>query len=296
MTSKDLKDWKLQEPIYAPSLYFTHECPDMFKIGDWWYLIFSEFTGDMVTRYQMSKSSKGPWITPKDDKFDTRAYYAAKTASDGHKRYLFGWLATRAADVNNGNWQWGGCLVVHELYQREDGTLAIHVPDTVKDAFKTPIDFTPKSIIGNWTIDANNYSINTKNAAICKLKPLELQECCIIECDITLKEDSVSCGVIFCNEDGSDYFNFKLEPFKNRFIIDNRPEPTNAVFSAERMANIKYNEKNNLKIIIQGSCIIAYLNNETVMSWRIYRNANYDIALYANDGDYKFQNLSIKYI
>ena len=116
-SSKDLSQWTVREPFWTPGLYFTHECPDLFRIGDWWYLVFSEFSDLVRTRYRMSRSIKGPWLTPKHDFFDGRAFYAAKTASDGKRRFLFGWDPTRAEKKDYYRWDWGGNLVVHELAQ-----------------------------------------------------------------------------------------------------------------------------------------------------------------------------------
>lgn len=38
--SKDGKKWKTKKDLWAPSHFFTHECPDLFKIGEWWYLVY----------------------------------------------------------------------------------------------------------------------------------------------------------------------------------------------------------------------------------------------------------------
>jgi beta-fructofuranosidase len=64
-------------------------------MGDWWYLMFSTFTDRFVTQYRMSRSIEGPWRAPAVDTFDGRAFYAAKSATDGRRRYLFGWNPTR---------------------------------------------------------------------------------------------------------------------------------------------------------------------------------------------------------
>src|ERR1700730_8879349 len=143
-SSKDLVKWQVREPFYAPDLYFTHECPDLFKMGDWWYLLFSEFTDLVRTRYRMSHSLKGPWIAPQKDTFDGHAFYAAKTASDGKRRFIFGWNPTRTDAKDTGTWNWGGNLIVHEIYQEKNGELTVRVPDTVAAAFNKPVehDFT----------------------------------------------------------------------------------------------------------------------------------------------------------
>ena len=60
--SKDLKSWEVRDPLWAPDLYVTHECPDLFRMGEWWYLIFSEFSDAQLTRYRMSRThTKGDW-------------------------------------------------------------------------------------------------------------------------------------------------------------------------------------------------------------------------------------------
>jgi len=37
---------------------------------------------------------------------------------------LFGWNPTRSGAKDKGDWDWGGNLVVHELFQEKDGQLA----------------------------------------------------------------------------------------------------------------------------------------------------------------------------
>ena len=128
-TSRDLFRWEPAEPFWAPELYHTHECPDLFSMGDYWYLVYSEYSDRNLTRYAVARDPMGPWHIPDDDAFDGRAFYAAKTASDGEKRYLIGWIPTREGDRDDGAFQWGGNLAVTELRQRPDGTLAAGMPE-----------------------------------------------------------------------------------------------------------------------------------------------------------------------
>ena len=53
-TSKDLKNWKFEGDFWAPDLYTMHEMPDLFKIGDWWYHIVTEYSdrSKMVIPYE----------------------------------------------------------------------------------------------------------------------------------------------------------------------------------------------------------------------------------------------------
>ncbi|HJA32372.1 MAG TPA: family 43 glycosylhydrolase [Candidatus Eisenbergiella pullicola] len=139
--SDDLKCWSGEKNLWEPDRYVTHECGELFRMGEWWYLIYSEFSDRFRTRYVMAKSPEGPFFRPERDCFDSRAFYAAKTLWDGRKRYLFGWLASREGEADSGNWQWGGNMLVHELYQKEDKSLAVRMPEAFRNRAELSLDF-----------------------------------------------------------------------------------------------------------------------------------------------------------
>ena len=125
------------------------ECPDVFKMGDYWYLVYSESfraSWSRKVKYMMAPTfdelkrcfNDGPkW--PADGHegvLDSRAFYAGKTASNGTDRYIWGWCPFRsgadlheknvnvgAGDGNEPNWS--GALICHKLIQHADGTLTL---------------------------------------------------------------------------------------------------------------------------------------------------------------------------
>ena len=105
-------------------------------MGDWWYLLTTEYSERSKTIYRMSRSLEGPWIAPADDAFDGRAYYAARSCSDGKHRYLFGWAATKTDNQDMNSWDWAGTFVCYEIYQRPDGTLGVKLPDSMLSGFE----------------------------------------------------------------------------------------------------------------------------------------------------------------
>ena len=134
--SDDLVHWTVQEPVWSPELYYTHECPDRFRMGDWEYLIYSEFSDVRRTRYVMRRGEGEPWRAPADDRFDTSIWYAAKSwANEKGERYIFGWNATREGNKDAGGIQWGGNLAAHRVTQRPDGTLALREPEPLAACF-----------------------------------------------------------------------------------------------------------------------------------------------------------------
>ena len=150
--SSDLDHWQERRPLWTPGLYDTTECPDMFRIGGWWYLIFSQYHDVWVTRYRMARSAEGPWLAPADDCFDGRAFYAARTVSDGNRRFLIGWLSPKEGERDSGKYEWGGSLLVHELHQRPDGTLGAALPKEVELSFTEECALTPQPELGTWVV------------------------------------------------------------------------------------------------------------------------------------------------
>lgn len=146
-TSTDLTEWHFEGDFWAPDLYSMHEMPDLFRIGDWWYLLTTEYSDRSRTIYRMAPDLSGPWQAPADDSFDGRTYYAARSAADdAGRRYLFGWVPTKEGEVDLGAQQWGGTLLVHEVVQRDDGSLGVGIPDPVLAAFTEVGELEPRRV------------------------------------------------------------------------------------------------------------------------------------------------------
>ena len=99
------------------------------------YLVFSEYIECNKIHIRRSKNLYGPWEAPFDDAFDGRAYYAGRTAFDGERRVLFGWVPTRIDNDDKNAYLWGGTFVPHEVFQKEDGTLGVKPVDQMMEAF-----------------------------------------------------------------------------------------------------------------------------------------------------------------
>lgn len=71
----------------------------------------------------MPPTQNGPFTSFKDELLDNRSYYAAKTVSDGNRRFLVGWAARRKDEKDSEKYEWGGTLVVHELFFKNTGEI-----------------------------------------------------------------------------------------------------------------------------------------------------------------------------
>jgi beta-fructofuranosidase len=294
--SKDLKHWEVREPFWAPYLYYTHECPDLFRMGDWWYLVFSTYSDKWVTHYRMSKSLNGPWIAPADDAFDSRAYYAAKTFSDGNNRYIFGWNATKTEEKDDGQWQWGGNLVVHELIQSEDGTLQVKLPETIENVFQRelPVQIAPE--IGQWNITEQTFKSTALDSFACAIADEPLPSCCKLSATMTFSENTRNCGIMLrFSDDLENGYSIQLEPARHRIVLDSWPRRGDLphVIELERPVTLSAGTPYDLKVIMEDSICEIYLNDQVALSARMYNRKQGKWGVFVSDGEAQFSRVAL---
>jgi beta-fructofuranosidase len=294
-TSKDLVTWAVKEPFYAPDMYFTHECPDVFRMGHWWYLLFSEFSDACVTRYRMARSANGPWITPEVDTFDGRAFYAAKTAEGDNHRYLFGWNPTQTDAKDYSTWDWGSNLVVHEVVQRPDGTLGVRIPESVRNYFveQMPVHFgqtfkTPLPKNGTVRLEGPG-SFRCISAG-------KLPEMAKIEATVVFTEPTKGFGIMLrTSMDFETGYYIRVEPQRNRLVFDSWPRRGDIPFMVEIERPIKLEPKRPVQMIIYVDSTLCevYLDNQVAMSARMYNHPEGDWGLFVSEGNVEFREVSL---
>lgn len=154
--SDDLTNWTDNGVFMTMMWDRFYECPDLFKMGDYWYLVYSEIH-HAVRRVQYFKgrtldelkactaNDAGIWPDGHEGFLDSRGLYAGKTASDGINRYLWGWCPTRSGKDNTAvgaspaEPEWGGNLVCYKLIQHEDGTLTLGQVDAVSEKYNQDV-------------------------------------------------------------------------------------------------------------------------------------------------------------
>ncbi len=292
--SDDLFHWDLaREPFYAPHAYFTHECPDLFRMGDWWYLIFSEFSEKVTTTYRMSKSPDGPWITPKVNTFDGHAFYAAKSVSDGKRRILFGWNCIKDKEEDNAPWQWGGTVIPHEIVQAEDGTLYVKCPDEVAAQYSRKQEILPGFALGDTEALTDGYRLGGEGRNIRMLGTLPENA------KITMNFRSDGRGefglILRESENLGVYYCVKFEPMWNRLTFDRRPRKDSTVHSevaVERYCPLRDGE-NRLTVIVEGSVLEVYVNDRVAMSARMFDHRSGNWGVYSLNGAAEFSGIGL---
>lgn len=282
-TSKDLKEWKFEGDFWAPNLFVMHEMVDLFKIGDWWYHVVTEYSDRSKMIYRMSRNIDGPWIVPKDDAFDGRAYYAGRTFYLNGHRILFGWVATKEECDDRNNYEWAGTFVPHEIYQREDGSLGVKIPDTVWNAF------TEREKFEDFFID----SVGARNEKIIKKNCGDIFS---FEADIMFEEGSHAFGIrCYDDPETEQAYQFIFHCNENRYICEKNPNwPWFTYLSqgSERPIELIPNKIYNIRLIIDDTIAVIYVDG-VALSARMYTKPGDAFGIFVSEGKIHVKNCSV---
>lgn len=288
--SDDLRNWTsagVFMNMYADRFF---ECPDVFQINDWWYMIYSEKHVDVrrVMYYkgrsldEIKKQTEDRDKMRDEEKYflDSRGFYAGKTASDGKERYIWGWSPSRPRHDNKNvgipprEPRWGGNLVAHKLIQHEDGSLTLgEIPavagrfDRKEVAAHIPVPEGGEAVFG--PLEASNH----------------------LEFTVKTAGPDASFGISFCrSENEATYYTIRIIPEDggtyNIEFAEEGPEGVGAIKWIEGCsftppADATYH----CSVYSENSVMVLYINDNVCYTNRVYGMAgnNWSICSYRSD-------------
>lgn len=285
--------WDVQAPIYTTTPednYLMMECADIFKMGSSWYLIFSEnWSGSKGTHYRMASSITGPWTKPANDMIDGEYFYAGKTASDGNKRYVFGWNARKTPENDLGNKDWAGNMVVHELIQNNDGTLGTKSVQAVNDLFsKKSSTAEVDAVSGSTTSNNGTYSLSSETEkAMITFKSIGKKA--KIKAEVSLTKTSGSAGFVFHTNDSGSSYKIVFDVTNSKILGYNSASQEITRLPFQFQTNTKYN----IEILTEGSVAVLYINGKAALTNRIYGRDKNKWGLIAEGQNMVITNLQV---
>lgn len=302
--SKDLLHWTYEESFYYPGMYITMECPEVFRIGEYWYMVFSTFSERFTTHYRMSKDLKGPWLIPEDDVFDTRANYAIKTYSDGNKRYAAGWIASKVGDKDSGDWEWGGTMVFHEIVQNPvNGELTVKVIDTIKDYHKTMVDKTGEAFY-HCCCEKKDDSVNIISDTLGAVLYDIPEDTFTLKMDFRISK-AYEFGIVLHGDCGLEKgYYLRMNPACNLVAWDRWPRSEKGKYQWQIKGDVPYQietqrrlpkaQEYKVLILREEDICVVYINDEVALSTRLYNHKGGKAGIYVVQGDVTLDSFDIR--
>ena len=315
--SKDLINWKLGETFASQHLTHCPECPEYFKLGNYYYLVYSRYSEFQQTFYRVSKNPYGPWESRKSDTLDGRRFYAGKSCTDGKRRMAFAWIPYRLDHLANERWVWGGDIgSPHEYISLNDGTLAVKLPQEVAKSYSKSNKFEIKNSFNDWSFDSSG-SINAEAISTyssCFLVGPKRDDDLLFETNLTINEGTTAAGILL--ESSNDLlrsYYLSIEPLKSRVILNRWPltsDPQwNQLVIRDRhkffdnifeqdyplvdriLPELPKNNTYNIKITRKGTNVECWICDQVVASYRIYEEQENMFGLFVQEGSASFNNL-----
>jgi len=295
-TSTDLKNWDFCGYFYAPIKQYMLECPDLFSIGDKWYLTYS---WDCVTYYAMGDSKDGYFIEPDDCVLDGNnfIFYAAKNVSFDGKDYLCGWLGRAGLSVDSGMYQWAGNVLNHQLVQHEDGTLGVKAPDNFAQYFTEDKAFTAVEKEGAVEIDGNNIKLSAQ-AGDQALADMGMRApTMMLECDVTFDEGGCVGFAFGGTEDDPVYTALCLDAGRN--LLHYEGYETTELNDYEPAAYTQFDFSNggehHVQLVCENEIVVMYVDNLKALSLRVNHSINgAHIGVFSDGCSASFSNITMK--
>ena len=290
-SSSNLRDWTLEKPFYEDTTTFLTECPDVFTMGDYQYLIYSSIDDRMV-HYKYRPLTSNTWITPINNKLDGIAFYAGKTVTDGTNRYITGWCPTKNKDIDSNKFDWAGSLIVHRLIQHADGTFGVSIPEGVNNKFiinkllNPVIDFGSVKQGGAYTLKANGtekaFSVFDRETGAFKIKT-HIKATSSTQFGFELG----ACGT------RNEVFAIVFDLAKNQLRLDKVIKNASSLNLTQLPLNVPANKEFDITIISENSVCVIYINDEIAFTNRIYKMNQNPWAIFADNGEVTFSDLKI---
>ena len=282
-SSQDLQHWNFEGDFWAPGMYTMHEMPDLFKIGDWWYHIVTEYSDRHGMTYRMSHSLKGPWIAKWDDAFDGSAYYAGRTFELNGKRVLFGWVGTKEHNADDGNYEWGGTFVPHQISQRDDGTLAAAPVDTLWSAFAEGECLPDRTLTGVY-----ERSVQTLAS--------ECGSLFAFEADLSYDKETSSFGILINgNPKTGEAYRYIFNVSEQRVEFDgvpNYPWFTVMNIGLNRPIQLAPGRVCHLQVIVDDTIVTIYVNGVALTS-RMYSHHGGTLGAFVTNGSIHLSHMEL---
>jgi hypothetical protein len=280
LTSKDLKEWNLNDPILTgqPSV---PECPDYFSWNGWYYLVYSHHGN---TFYVKSRSPYGPWQQPRNQTLNEDWANVVKTAEfTNGRRIAAAWIPSRKENKDSEREIFGGNAIFREVIQEGDGTLATKFPPEMIPETGQPVALKLIPDASVTTSDAHSYLISSPNG-VGSAHFENIPQNCRITLEIEPLSNNEEYGLYLRSAEKAAG-GYKLNFLQNERIVTLGNTSIYAVEGLDK--NIK------VDIIMKDDIIDVSVDNRRCISNRLSEQKGSFLWFYAKHGNVRFKSIKV---
>jgi hypothetical protein len=259
------------------------EVSQMMKIGSRWY-IFASIYGRSVhgvgapTYWIGDKNTKIDdvnWQSKQENLLDGEDLCGAQIVQVNDRYYLYGWIPYQA---DGGGW--GGSInIAREIYQRADGTLATRLDPYLTSMLNQgklySLDNTATVVAGQWNIIGQTASLIANGGNDNSYNKTQYSELLMtgkynrvmIQSNVSLI-NARSVGIKLEADNRPEKFFIELDKNNKRMIVYGKTN-SGLTTRSEIPINISSYENVNIKIIIEGSFVEFFVNDEYCLTAKI---------------------------
>ncbi len=293
-SSTDLCKWKDEGIFFSDDMgYATNmECPSLLEFGGKWYLCFSDQWPDRVVHYRIGESVNGPFRKPEQDTVDSNGFYAGRLETDGERLYLVGWNGTKIGHDDANDYDWGGNAVIHQLAQRDDGTLRPVVNEKILAGMNHRTEPVPLRITDTVKIGNGAYTMAGDLYELVRFEALE--QTSRIEADISGFDGDGQFGFGFAPDlENVGTLSYVFSPGENLVKFCN----TENVVEDDPQSWMEFDFSNqetlHVTILIGDGVATLYLNDELALTARMYRAQGTDWELFGINSGVTWENVAV---
>ena len=160
------------------------------------------------------------------------------------------------------------------------------------------------SVVGQWRRSCGELAASVPDGvAVAVAQGMPAQY--LLELTIDATPGTSECGVILrSSADGSEGYLLRIEPKRDRLVFDRWPRRRTGPAQWQISGDVPFlvelerplrpcGGRYELKVVVDDTCCVAYVNDEVALSVRMYDHRNGGVGLFVGDGSARFTDVSI---
>lgn len=183
---------------------------------------------------------------------------------------------------------------MHKLRQEADGRLSVSMPERIAEAYGEEQHIRVQPLHGMYEEQGNGFLLK-EQSGVGNILISDIPGECMVEFDMLLSQETDSAGIMVkVTEEGAGGYYIRLEPGRNRFLFDREPCYPHEKAEIERFVEIDSLKWHSVRVILDGTCMLAYLDDKYALSARMYDFDSDKMMFFVNDGEVSVRNLKIR--